>query len=203
MKETTTDRDAHGRLLADRGVWRQATTIEAAGELTARWLEGQSHYQPGTFAASFDEETGPIAAELAAINRNGFFTKESQPGLRTDAGTAQRGYVTGYCSAATASRLLELSTRGELVTVGHAPGETNRSSIPVTIRDGEVATVLGSSESPVEAAQFQDWSDETNETLALALADSWYVEIFDPVWGRKDQLLPAVLEALKHSGTVG
>lgn len=203
MEETTTDRDAHGRLLADRGAWRQATTIDAAGELTARWLEGRSHYQPGTFSASFDEETGPIAVELAEINRNGFFTKESQPGLHagaaTDAGTGQRGYVTGYCSAAMASRLLGLSTRGELVTVGHAPGEVSRSSIPVTIRDGEVATVLGSSESPVEAAQFQDWSEETNEALALVLADSWYVEIFDPVWGRNNHLLPAVLDALKHS----
>ncbi|GAB2735901.1 DUF6919 domain-containing protein [Arthrobacter bambusae] len=203
MDESRIARDSYGRLLADRGVWRQATTIEAAGELTARWLEGMSQYQPGTFSASFDEETLAIAADLAEINRNGLFTKESQPGLRTGSGTAQREYVTGYCSATTASRLLELSTQGELVTVGHSPGELSRSSIPVTIQGREVVTVLGSSESPVEAVQFQDWSDEANETLALALADSWYVEIFDPVWGRNDRLLPAVLEALKAPATHG
>ena len=43
----TTERDTFGRLLADREVWRQAGTIPAAGELTARWLEGRSEYQPG------------------------------------------------------------------------------------------------------------------------------------------------------------
>ncbi|MFP5366878.1 MAG: DUF6919 domain-containing protein, partial [Actinomycetes bacterium] len=32
--------------------------------------------------------------------------------------------------------------------------------------------------------------------LALLRADSWYVEILDPVWGRDDVLLPAVLGAL-------
>ena len=31
---------------------------------------------------------------------------------------------------------------------------------------------------------------------ATTLADSWYVEILDPVWGRNDVLLPAVLAAL-------
>jgi hypothetical protein len=44
--------------------------------------------------------------------------------------------------------------------------------------------------------QIQDWANETNDTLALLLADSWYVEILDPVWGRDDALLPAVLGAL-------
>jgi hypothetical protein len=56
--------------------------------------------------------------------------------------------------------------------------------------------VLGSSENPVDEEQIQDWADETNDTLALLLADSWYVEILDPVWGRSDLLLPAILEAL-------
>jgi hypothetical protein len=48
----------------------------------------------------------------------------------------------------------------------------------------------------VDEEQIQDWADETNETLALLLADSWYVEILDPLWGRNDVLLPAVLATL-------
>lgn len=187
--------DQYGRLLEDRGVWRQATTLEAAGELTARWLEGGSSYQPGHFAAGSDDETKPIAAALAELNRNGLFTKESQPGLRAG-GAAQRQYVTGFCSAATADSLLALSTRTELVTVAHAPGEASSAAIPVTLDGGEVVTVLGSSENPVTEDQIQDWANETNDTLALLLADSWYVEILDPVWGRDDVLLPAVLGAL-------
>jgi hypothetical protein len=198
MKPLVTDtRDQHGRLRSDRGVWRQATTLEAAGELTARWLESRSEYQPGTFAPSFDEETRPIAAALSEINRNGLFTKESQPGIRAEAGHAQRQYVTGFCSAAAAAELVALSTRSELITIGHAPAEVSAAAVPVTFDGDAVVTVLGSSEIPVEDDQLRDWSEETNETLALLLADSWYVEVLDPVWGRNDVLLPEVLAALQ------
>ena len=193
--QETEDRDQFGRRLEDRGAWRQATTLAAAGELTARWLEGNSEFQPATFTASFDDETAPIAVGLAALNRNGLFTKESQPGLQSH-GLVQRQYVTGFCSAEAAAELLALSTRSELVTVAHAPGETSNAAIPVTLDGGEVVTVLGSSENPVTEDQIQDWANETNDTLALLLADSWYVEILDPVWGRDDALLPAVLGAL-------
>lgn len=191
----TTERDSYGRLLADREIWRQAGTIPAAGELTARWLEGRSEYQPGTFTPGFDDETKAIAGELAGLNRNGLFTKESQPGVLAE-GHAQRAYVTAFCGAGAASALLELSARTDLVTVAHAPGEASESSIPVTIVDGEVVTVLGSSEGPVGEDQLRDWAEEANETLALVLADSWYIEVFDPVWGRNGVLLPGVLKAL-------
>jgi hypothetical protein len=193
--QKTEDRDRFGRRLEDRGAWRQATTLAAAGELTARWLEGDSEFQPATFTASYDAETAPIAAALAAVNRNGLFTKESQPGMQSG-GLSQRQYVTGFCSPEIAAELLALSTRSELVTVAHAPGESSNAAIPVTLDGGEVVTVLGSSENPVTEEQIQDWAGETNDSLALLLADSWYVEILDPAWGRDDVLLPAVLGAL-------
>ncbi|SDL72220.1 hypothetical protein SAMN04487916_11376 [Arthrobacter sp. ov407] len=192
----TTERDSFGRLLADREVWRQATSIAAAGELTARWLEGNSQYQPGVFSPGFDDETAAIAGDLARLNRNGLFTKESQPGVQAG-GLAQRAYVTAFCSPETAMALLAVSTRTALVTVAHAPGETSSASIPVTVQDDDVVTVLGSSEGPVGEDQLRDWAAETNETLALVLADAWYVEIFDPVWGQNDVLLTAVFEALE------
>jgi len=188
--------DEYGRRLEDRGVWRQATTLEAAGELTARWLEGGSSYQPGHLAAEFDDETRPIAPALAGLNRNGLFTKESQPGILAE-GAAQREYVTGFCSTAVAGQLLALSIRTELVAVAHAPGEASSAAIPVTVAGAEINTVLGSSENPVEEAQIRDWAEETNDALALLLADSWYVEILDPVWGRSGVLFPAILQALK------
>ena len=193
----TDERDSYGRLLVDREVWRQATTLAAAGELTARWLEGKSEYQAGTLAPRFDDETLPIAGQLADINRSGLFTKESQPGLAADTGHAQREYVTGFCSAESARRLLQLSSRTELVAIAHAPGEMSSASVPVTLDGDEVVTVLGTSETPIESDQIRDWAEESNETLALLLADSWYVEVLDPVWGRSQHLLSAVLEALR------
>lgn len=132
---------------------------------------------------------------MAGLNRAGLFTKESQPGVLAE-GHAQRAYVTGFCTVESAAALLELSGRSDLVTVAHAPGEISQASIPVTLQDGEVVTVLGSSEGPVGDDQLRDWSEEANEDLALVLAESWYVEIFDPVWGRNGVLLPAVLGAL-------
>ena len=192
----TDERDSYGRLLVDREVWRQATSLAAAGELTARWLEGKSEYQAGTLAPRFDDETGPIAGLLADINRSGLFTRESQPGLAAEDHLKQREYVTGFCSAESARQLLQLSTQTEFITVAHAPGETSSASIPVTLDGGEVVTVLGTSETPVESGQIRDWAEESNETLSLLLADSWYVEMLDPVWGRNQHLLPAVLDAL-------
>ena len=100
-----------------------------------------------------------------------------------------------------AGELLALSTRTELVTVAHAPGESSTAAIPVTLAGTEVTTVLGSSENPVDEDQIKDWAEETNDALALLLADSWYVEILDPVWGRNDVLLPAVLQALTAART--
>ena len=89
------------------------------------------------------------------------------------------------------------------MTVAHAPGEASQASIPVTVQQGEVVTVLGSSETPIAPEQLTAWSEEANDALALVLADSWYVEIFDPVWGRNDILLPAVLEALTEELSSG
>lgn len=120
---------------------------------------------------------------MAELNRNGLFTRESQPGLRSET-AAQREYVTGFCNAGLAAELLALSTRSELVAVAHAPGDSSNAAIPVTTAGTEVTTVLGSSENPVDDGQIRDWADETNDSLALLLADSWYVEILDPVWGR-------------------
>ncbi|WP_457972926.1 DUF6919 domain-containing protein [Arthrobacter sp. D1-17] len=198
----TDERDSYGRLLVDREVWRQATTLAAAGELTARWLEGKSEYQAGTLAPRFDDETGPIAGLLTNINRSGLFTRESQPGLAAEDHLQQREYVTGFCSAESARQLLQLSTLTEFITVAHAPGETSSASIPVTFDGGEVITVLGTSETPVESGQIRDWAEESNEALSLLLADSWYVEVLDPVWGRNQHLLTAVLDAL-DSGQEG
>jgi hypothetical protein len=50
----------------------------------------------------------------------------------------------------------------------------------------------------VDEDALRDWSEETNDALALLLADSWYVEVLDPVWGRNDVLLPEVLAALRQ-----
>lgn len=105
-------------------------------------MEGRSEYQPGTLTPGIDDETKSITGLVADLNRNGLFTKESQPGVPAG-GHAQRAYVTGFCSAESASVLLDLSTRTGLVTVAHARGEASQASIPVTLRDGAVVETRG------------------------------------------------------------
>ena len=161
----TTERDSYGRLLADREVWRQAGTLAAAGELTARWLEGTSEYQPGTLAPRFDDETLPIAGQLAELNRTGLFTKESQPGLGPDAGHAQREYVTGFCSAESAALLLRLSAETELIAIAHAPGEVSRPPFPSPCTAAKWSPFWEAVKIRWSRSGSSDWARESNETM--------------------------------------
>jgi hypothetical protein len=184
-------KDEFGRPHADRALWRNARTLKEAQELTAQWLEGRIHYLPMYLDASFAPETAPIAGDLAALNRAGFLTTDSQPGNQEDDGSAQRQYVTGFCQDAVLDALMLISTSTDLVVISHHHLASNHASIPVSTDGGEPFTWLGRQEGDHEG-----WEREANAYLSSELAQAWYVEIFDPVWGRNELLLPTVLKAL-------
>lgn len=81
----------------DRRQWRDADSLAAIGELTARWLEGTLAYQPEDFSTEPAPETRPVVPVLAALNRAGYVTTNSQPGAALRTGSGQRAFVTGHC----------------------------------------------------------------------------------------------------------
>ncbi|MDQ0863506.1 DUF6919 domain-containing protein [Arthrobacter globiformis] len=186
-----------GRLQAAQDLWHQTKTFEDACVMTAAWLEGIIPFMPGRFGA-IESETGPIASDLAEINRLGLWTQESQPGEASE-NWAQREFIHGLCEEGTALRLELLSNRSDLVALSFRPGTTGFGLIPATASPGAVASLhLGQSMALCdEDSDFiQILQDYTTRELALVAVGLWEVQIFDPVWGRAGLLIPSVIEAL-------
>ncbi|ABK04561.1 hypothetical protein Arth_3183 [Arthrobacter sp. FB24] len=178
----------------DEDAWRNCTTLEGACELTARWLEGTLSYVPGYAAPQYAGENGPMSEALAAINRLGFLTDDSQPGAEMSGGHGQRAFVTGRCTEQSAAIISAVLVETDLVVLVFPPGESGTGQICVTLDGAREFTWLGSSGGPSYAHEtYTDW---TNETLAKSLAECWELQIFDPVWGRNTKLVPLLQKAL-------
>lgn len=175
--------------------WSGIRTFRQFGAATAEWLDGKTAYMPTYAVDRPDLETAAIAEDLAAINRHGFVTHESQPGIPPDDnGSAQRAYVTGYCDEATAAKVCAGLRDSELVVIQLAPRAVGDVSVAVTLDEGEEFSWLGRGDS-VEAASI--YLERAGESLAALVRDAWELQIFDPSWGRNDRLLPALREVLE------
>lgn len=178
----------------DQLAWRRCLDFETACELTAEWLEGNRHYQPGYAAAQPAPETGPWSQALADINRLGFMTTDSQPGVELSDGQGQRAYVTGLCTEETAGLLSAILAGTELVSIWFPPGSAGSGQICVTIDDNTEDTHLGISGG--SHGRCEEYESEANASLAHVLTGFWELHIFDPVWGRNSKLLPHLTVAL-------
>lgn len=91
----------------DRHRWRSAQSLTDLGELMALWLEGGLESRPGYAPGPPDRETTPLIPVLAACNRAGFLTDNSQPAV--DPGyPSLRAWVVGFAHASVADELCEL-----------------------------------------------------------------------------------------------
>ena len=185
-----------GRAIVPTGdydlTWATASNFEQLCELTARWLEGVLDHNPSYGGGPPDPETGPLAPVLAAVNRAGFLTDFSQPGIPGgDDGRQQRAAVCGFCSGETTDRLSDALGPTDLVLLA----EINDSGvrIPVTLDKGEGCTWVGGA--PAMSYVADCYPGVPRESIA-ALASCWYVTILDPVWGRDDRLWPTLLAAM-------
>ncbi|MBL8776737.1 MAG: hypothetical protein JNK12_12415 [Acidimicrobiales bacterium] len=180
--------DLRSRL--DRGeddAWAAARSLADVGELTARWLEGRILAHPGCWLSGPDDETGALAPVLAACNRAGFVTTNSQPG-----GPGQRPYLTGLAPAEIAERVWAALLPTRLVVLTYPPGaEGGFPRIPVHLSHGTNGGGLGGPhQSP--AGVFDGCVGD--EALA-ELRQAWTVEIIDPQWGDDDLLWAALAAA--------
>lgn len=188
---------------ADRRRWAAAQTLPELADLMALWLEGELTMWPG-YNDGAAEETTALIPTLAAANRGGFLTDQSQPGwdgpgfdgLRWQ----QRAAVTGFTTDE------QLLTR--LRQTGEAAGVTVLIShprlLPVgrgatgTLRGGQPYTHFGEyMPSPILR---HIWAGISRPAMAEVL-DAWQVCLIDPDINRNDRLWPALdqLFATRHA----
>lgn len=135
---------------ADRALWASARTFADLGELMARWLEGGIRSRPAyTPGAGPDEETGELIPLLAAVNRAGFLTDNSQPGddgpgydgRRWQQRAAVEGFITDHTLL---NRVLKKTRRaGLLAVVHHGARRAARNGETVTWRGDDPHTAFG------------------------------------------------------------
>jgi hypothetical protein len=190
-----TELDEHGRKLAERQLWSDVDNLAGIGGLMARWLEGDLTYQPACYGSAPDEETIQLVPVLAALNRAGFVTKFSQPGIPLSNGNAQRAAVGGFCDDAMLLNLMAATFGTDLVMLRFASGDTGEGSVVVTLDEREEYTCLGRTERPDD---LEDGYGEGLSTAGLtALIGAWQVHLFDPVWGRNDLLWPLLNDVVE------
>jgi hypothetical protein len=175
--------------------WAAAVTLRELGELIAEWLEGRLDSTPFRYAPP-DPETESIAPVLARLNRMGFVTDFSQPGM-IDGDEAQRAAVGGYCEDDVAERLASVSVRGDLVVISQAAGYGASYQLPITRTRNYTFTILCGDG---DMAHGDDsWpAPGLNPRMREVLRATWYVGACDAVWGRRDVLWPALADALSR-----
>jgi hypothetical protein len=105
-------------------------------------------------AAGPDVETASLVPVLAELNRAGYVTDFSQPGIALDAnGNGQRAAVAGFCSEVMAVRLMDAVCRTDLVVVAGDPDKPVNASIVVTVDDGREFTWLGRGPDPTATSR--------------------------------------------------
>lgn len=178
---------------AGLAAWAAARSLADAGELMARWLEGATTYQPACFGARPEDETRHLVPALAALNRHGFVTANSQPGVPLDDGDGQRACVTGWCSAGTFEAIRDATLRTDLVVVAYEPGADADElwGAVVTIDGGEPFSQAGG-----PPTRFEDLFEAGPMPDFAEFHDAWSVTVIDPVWGRDDLLWDTLLAAL-------
>ena len=183
----------------DRLAWGAARSFEDLAQLTADWLEGRLAGHPNGHHDGPDPETLALVPVLAACNRGGFLTENSQPGeLAGYQGRPwhQRAFVTGFAGPGLAGVLNELARQNGLQTRVYMP--TGRrllesGAVDVTRWGDRINTGVGDRLSPRAVRQIFPGchSDAVREVVWAC-----QVTIVDPVWGRGDLLWSTVRQAL-------
>jgi hypothetical protein len=182
----------------DRERWRTATTLPALGELYAEFLEGHLPDAPGWYGSGPDPETEPLVPTLAALNRAGYVTVESQPGdyassPRGDRVWRQRAGVEGFADSLTLEWLAAALAGTDYLMIvqttqargGSAdPREINlNQGIAVTTRNGQPVTWYGR-QLTRRFMRAELFGRHLCGAALDILAAAWHVTIVDPVWDR-------------------
>lgn len=191
--------DHDDRSEADRGdarYWAEARTLDDLGELMARWLEGSIHYQPAWEGARPAPETESLVPALAALNRGGFVTHFSQPGMSVPAGDGrQRAAVSGFGSEAVVHVIGRATLDSDLVALIYPPGgRLDGLQIPISVQGDLVGIWAGAEMGPDAIEEF--YGPDCHPEAVAALRGAWQATVIDPHWARNDLLWDRLQEAL-------
>jgi hypothetical protein len=197
---------------SDRSAWQAARTLADLGELTAQWLEGGITSIPG-YCGRPDEETEALIPALARLNRAGFVTDTSQPGLIEHGGSGtmleQRAAVQGYAGLRLISRLAKAAGEAGMLTILFSPAELPRwryrygQSVTVTRVNGRRFTGFGVQ---LPRRHIRDgWIGYgiCHPDATAALCSAWQVTVADPEWGRPDVLWRVLEQAIQPGPRCG
>ena len=186
---------------AGLALWQQASSFQELCELMACFVEGTCKYSPGYTAEDLDEESEPLVEYLAALNRAGFLTECSQPGL--DVGhSKQRAFVTGFAFEAVAVQIEKLSLTTDLYVCVSRPGYINGCRMPVTLDMFKAFTWAGDNPIDEETGSFLELVHFEADCGPLAfheLLQACYISVIDLCWGREDYLWQELAKALCFS----
>ncbi len=177
-----------------QGLWTAARSFEDLCELTARFVEGRLPYSPAYGAETVDEETGPLIPYLAALNRAGFMTTNSQPGEESPE-WKQRAFVDGYALEHVAKRIARVSLHTDLHIVVVPPGFEAGFHTPVIVRDFMPHGWAGFS----HRGDIESFADECGSLAIQELRTAWSVSVIDLKWGRTDHLWSNLARELCYS----
>ncbi|MFJ4974189.1 DUF6919 domain-containing protein [Streptomyces coeruleorubidus] len=189
---------------ADRRRWAAAQTLPELAQLMALWLEGELSMWPG-YGDGADEETTLMIPTLAAVNRAGFLTDQSQPGYDGPGFDGlvwqQRAAVSGLVGDE--QLLTRIRRAGEaaglLVLISHPRLLSQGRGVTCTIRGGQPYTTFGEYMPPRILRQV--WRGISRQA-SVAIADAWQVCLIDPEIGRNDRLWPLLDDLFATQTTV-
>lgn len=188
----------------ERNQWARSGTLAELGEVTARWAEGEVKFHPNGYDEGPAPETDELVPALAALNRSGFVTSGSQPGIGPVVGYDgnvwwQRAAVDGYTDKATADRLEAACAEAGLIVIRNGPAKwrtTWKNSVPVTASPVEVGAGPPDSDDLPHYVHTHFGTHLSRRAVKFdfdgygtrALLTAEQVTIIDPVWGRRDHL---------------
>ena len=180
------DEEGRAHMADESGLdeWQRAMGVGDLGRLTARWLEGDLTYHPGSSAPA--PANGRVTV-LAVLNRACFFTTWSQPGVSLVEGRGRRAAVGGFCDREVTGQIQQATLATELVVLAFPPSVlSNGLHIPVTIHDGAAHAWIGTVTSGETIEE--SYGGRVGAQAVLALKEAWQVTAFDPAWEDRDLL---------------
>lgn len=180
-------------------VWRSAASIADLGQAMALWLEGRGPDWPGYHGAFGQEETGGarhLIAPLAAANRAGFVTTQSQPAcdeVVRGSRWRQRAWVEGVVDKRSPllGRLEALGRQGFAVVRGWP-----RDGYELTTRDGDPTTGIGGFRLRRDDVT-REWRGVGRHAIADLRQHGVRIHVIDMTWGRDDRLWPALSNTIR------